>query len=752
MQRKGVSGIPIVFVYPPASSAADESRRTHFGMCLGSAYLIAYLHREGFNAVQYRSRSTIGIHRCAKEILALNPRVVGFSVDNSNYNFSIQIARALKSYIPGIIILLGGMIPTIHAQTILSENPFIDLCARGESEETCLELLQLLEVSGYRRKHTPFDKIAGITYRHEDAVVTNPDRILVPNKGSPSGYLDRYPSPYMSGVIEEPGLGIITARGCNQHCVYCICPVMSKQRINTHSVERVISELEYISRCFYRKNSGLIDIFDDTFTLIPGRARDICKGIIENKINVSLACTTRADTVDEDLLDLMKAAGFNAIEFSLESAVPRILRTIGKVRDPNDSKDPHYRKEKEFIAKLVKYVKYAKHIGFANVYTSIMLGLPGETPEEAGQTIDLLNSISGYIDFYGHNTFRAHPGTPAFSQCQGQGIRLEQRPGKIHYKTLHAFDTTAFPPAPRSHIEFEGTNQDKDNIKSLALLSTASPQPEHQPNQQYSYFNKLILLSNIVTGELVSWLLDHLAINGTFIQVYSNKEAARRNDTANRDTLDKYMAPTNYYAGYYRGISNAGVPILVPLRTLRYGKRTGIIIPIPDTLNSLTETAPGIDPLHTVCMDTSSDDARSLCQLLVRISKETSANGLNKLFDRPLYPYFSSLCRWEGDSKIPNCRSLDTILVDKNGNVKTCWNGSPIGKVGMSFKKIKENLVQFHNQAGQRRCLYPAPLSIEEYNRMQSDHDTAGAAALLRSFDVFRSLDTHNSAYHGESL
>ncbi|MBD3317946.1 MAG: hypothetical protein GF344_19350 [Chitinivibrionales bacterium] len=46
---------------------------------------------------------------------------------------------------------------------------------------------------------------------------------------------------------------------------------------------------------------------------------------------MAFSCITRADKVDEELLDLMKAAGFVAIAFGLESAVASVLRNIGKV-------------------------------------------------------------------------------------------------------------------------------------------------------------------------------------------------------------------------------------------------------------------------------------------------------------------------------------------------------------------------------------------------------------------------------------
>ena len=66
----------------------------------------------------------------------------------------------------------------------------------------------------------------------------------------------------------------------------------------------------------------MISIHDDTFTLLGPRAKTLCQAIIERKLGLALSCITRADTVDDELLRLLRRAGFVSIAFGLESAVP----------------------------------------------------------------------------------------------------------------------------------------------------------------------------------------------------------------------------------------------------------------------------------------------------------------------------------------------------------------------------------------------------------------------------------------------
>ena len=118
----------IVFVYPPSSSAPDEARRTYFKMCLGSAYIMAYLAQYGIPARQFVTGKPVSGDECAAGILAMKPAVVGFTVDNTNYFFCLSIAGKLKALDPNLVILFGGVMPSIHAQVILKNHPFVDIC------------------------------------------------------------------------------------------------------------------------------------------------------------------------------------------------------------------------------------------------------------------------------------------------------------------------------------------------------------------------------------------------------------------------------------------------------------------------------------------------------------------------------------------------------------------------------------------------------------------------------------------------
>ncbi|UCH95589.1 MAG: radical SAM protein [Candidatus Aminicenantes bacterium] len=736
-----------IFVYPPATSFSAEVGG-HFNLCLGAAYCISFLVQNGWKAGPILTNKPVNVSECMKQILANKPKVVGFTVYDSNYCSCQLIARSLKKAAPDIIILFGGPTASVQAKPILEMNDFVDICVRNEGEETCLELMFLLDDMNFDLKKTSasacLEKIKGITYRVENTIRENPGRDILLVNRNVRDFLDKYPSPYLNGLLDSPELGIITARGCNQHCIYCNCAVISNRIIATHSIDRVIEELDYISKKFGSLDPGLVNIFDDAFTLIPSRALEICNRIIENKIKLPLSCGTRCDKVNEELLEKMKEAGFKSIAFSLESAVPRLLRIIGKVHPPTTKQDPNFEKEKEFIEKLRKYTAYAKKIGIEAVSASIMIGLPTETREEGRQTLEMIRSLGDSLDNYVHNIFQIFPGTPVFFNHEARGMKLVQYDNRIHYQTIHNYDTNSIKPAPGSNLEEAAASQGRLSIKSLALFTSNK--------SAAGFFTKLILWADIISKELIFWLQKYMAVDGKIIQVCSNLDSARQYLEYNRHNLHKYISPTMFHPVFYQtAAKNAtnGTITLTPFKRQIHGQQIGFKIKLVNTKTGLLCTRPGIDPSQTIGIDREKEDVLQLHNILAHLADKD--NAAEYLFDTHFTPYISTLCRWE--NKIPNCQSLETVIVDSHNNVKTCWNGTPIGKVGMTFNELLENLRDIHRtienkrdclnckkQAECARCIFSAPLTANEYCDLKKNHDTVDSAELLRTFDSFKEL------------
>ena len=402
----------IAFVFPPAHGNLG-SFRSH----LGVAYLRAALAKDGFSTVQYLNLNPRTAGEVAEDVLRCGPRVVGFTVYDANFTLSIALARALKRRQPDVRVIFGGPSASFCAEEILARHPDVDACVLGEAEETGAGIFAWL-VDG----HSADDVPSGVAIRRDGKVVVPELPPLVgttcPTLAAHS-LLDAAPSPYLSGMLEDGRTGVLTGRGCTHHCQYCCFAALGRKKLRLHSIDRVLEELEWIAA--HQRRTGdryIVPIHDDAFTLLPPRATSLCQAIVDRKLDLVLSCITRADTIDEDLLKLMRQAGFVSLAFGLESAVPSVLRAMGKVRPP-DYHDPDLAAEREFVERVRDSVASAKKLGF-NVGVSIILGLPTETAEDGAATLDLVRTLP--VDFYMHNFLWVFPGTPLWDTHDRYGI------------------------------------------------------------------------------------------------------------------------------------------------------------------------------------------------------------------------------------------------------------------------------------------------------------------------------------------
>jgi len=727
-----------LFIFSPGG----ENASNYFFYNSGSAYIISFLRLNGYTAEQFIYNDFINLENCIKKILKYKARIIGFTVFNTNFLTSILIAEQLKKISPKTIIVFGGPTATTYPEFILDKYPFIDVCFRNEGEEVFLQFIVQMSENHFDLRRIDLGQIKGISYRKEDKIYINPDSNILVRNSKVADYLDKYPSPYLNGVIPGPAafnIGLITARGCNQNCVYCNCAVLSKRRFFTHSLDRVISEIDYISK--FSTGHKILNFFDDAFSLIPQRAKDICKAIIENKIKIPLSCITRCDCVDEELLDLMKEAGFVAIGFSLESATPKTLRIIGKVHKAEDIPSDGLDKEVLFIEKLGAVSAYARKIGIMSIFASIMVGLPDETIEEANKTVETIDrNIS--IDFYTHNFLSIYQGTPLFSTYSKYGYEVEFIDNNpIFARTIYPNEIVKrVNISSKSQIHSTQKTDDNNTLRILSLV------PEKNNND--GWFNNIILFSDTIDRIFINWLKKILAINGTIIQIYSNKDALFNQSKRSYEKFIRYSSPSLNIKNYYLERDNN----LLLLNSYNSSflnlenKEGGISICDFNFVRS-NLTNPEIDFIKILCKESDIDDAISAYDYFCEAGKEKNLFGY--LINRRAFPYFANLCKWT--KGISNCQKRNTLIINDKSEVRLCWFGRKIGKVGQSYTEIFEKFESYELKISNQRkcnqciakgycnkCISPFPVSDKQFCTMRKKNDISEIAELVMSFDVFK--------------
>lgn len=419
LEAEEMNSTKILFLYPPAG------KQKEWELSLGLNYIEAYLKENGILAEQILPKGHITIDKLIELLVLKKPDILGFSCYDTNYYYVKLLAEGIKTIMPDVLIVVGGPTATFSWSTIMNDCLEIDICSIGEGEITTLEIIK----EYYNGKK--WGQIKGIVYRVGGQLVQTEPRPLVDN-------IDIFPSPYLSNISVELNerIVVLTSRGCIYNCTYCNCTIMCDKRVRFHSVERVMSELEYLSKKIGDKRK-IVLIGDDAFTLNVERAKIICKEIIRRNIKLKLACETRADRVDSELFQLLKKAGFDKIDFGLESSTPRVLREIKKVFYPQT--DTTFQSEKRFLDSIKEAVGTCKTIGL-NPMVNIISGLPTETIEEAQDTIRYVKSLK--IRNYSHNILRIYAGTELFNNFKKYGYKIRNSPFVLPYIVEHPIDIT----------------------------------------------------------------------------------------------------------------------------------------------------------------------------------------------------------------------------------------------------------------------------------------------------------------------
>ena len=187
-----------------------------------------------------------------------------------------------------------------------------------------------------------------------------------------------------------PRLALVeTARGCPFHCAFCL-KTMYPPPLRAKPSEQVLAEVVELVEVEGAKSIYFIDL---EMTSRRRAVEALCQGIIKARLAFGWTCQTRVDTVDEELLRLMKRAGLKLIHFGVESASEDSLGQAGKGVG---------------LEKAASAFEAARRVGVKTA-AFFMFGLPGEGPREAQATLALARRLAP--TFASFHLMTPYPGT-----------------------------------------------------------------------------------------------------------------------------------------------------------------------------------------------------------------------------------------------------------------------------------------------------------------------------------------------------
>jgi len=269
------------------------------------------------------------------------------------------------------IIVIGGPHTSAAPETIPA---FVDHIVQGEGEEAILELASGTIKERIVKKERSTDL---------NALPFQPWDIFT-----------RMPYDYSCQWLNaQPVFTMNTSRGCPFNCTFCSVGSVWGKRYTCFSAERIIAEIDYLVNNFDARG---IYFREDNFTLKKERVIAFCELLLKKNIPLPWMCETRIDTLDENLLTLMRRAGCEALYIGVESGSQRVLEFLKKgIR----------------IEQAENIFRFCRSIGIKTC-ASFIVGIPSETEAERAETLDLARRLQPATAWI--NVFVGIPRSPLY--------------------------------------------------------------------------------------------------------------------------------------------------------------------------------------------------------------------------------------------------------------------------------------------------------------------------------------------------
>ncbi len=380
----------------------------HIQPSLGLAYLATGIRERHEVVVLDCIKEDISPVKFAQRILKdYCPDLVGIQCYTFDLGNVRKLLKATKEWNPDVITVVGGAhisSDPLRAFENLQEN--LDFAFAGEAERGFPKFVDMLDDPG---KEFDGYSVAGLVWKNEQKeIVVNAGEMEgdLDSLGDPAWDLirpDLYPESQHGAFFNKfPIAPVITTRGCPYSCTFCSAPILSGKELRHHSKEYV---LKNISNLFHNYGIREFHIVDDNFTQDIEYAKTIVRGIIDLNLDISLAMPNgiRMDYLDDELLELLKAAGLYLVSIAVESGNDGILKKMKKGTK---------------VHKIERDVKLIKKHGF-DIAAFFILGFPEETLETIQDTIDL--SMKLPLLRANYFTFLPLPGTESYQHLEESG-------------------------------------------------------------------------------------------------------------------------------------------------------------------------------------------------------------------------------------------------------------------------------------------------------------------------------------------
>jgi len=323
------------------------------------------------------------------QVKEIRPDVVAYSANIIGFKRIVEAHKEARK-IDKFISIMGGPHATFSPETFHESG--VDAYCVGEGEYPFRDFLIKIE------QGLSFDAVENLITRNK----VNPVRPLTRN-------LDELPKADRDLVLSNSFLKdtakktFYASRGCPFNCAYCCNNYYHKLYkgkgpiVRRFSVERIIQEIEDV-RSKYRMD--FIKFGDDCFVL---RADDWLEEFAEEyskRVGIPFNCYLRVDTINDDVLKLLKKAGCFSVHLSVDSTSRHVRERILRRRMRSEN--------------IIGNLRRVRDYGI-NTWVNYMLAAPESSLEDDLDTIKM--SREARVTYPSYSTTVPMKGTDLYNYC-----------------------------------------------------------------------------------------------------------------------------------------------------------------------------------------------------------------------------------------------------------------------------------------------------------------------------------------------
>ncbi len=344
-------------------------------------------------------------HLVRPTIEAEQPDVVGISIVLQQQLFSTMTFCALiKEQFPQIHVTIGGNTVT-RLRDVLPGSPLFALFDSAVIYEGETAFLQLVEAIGAGRD---LSGIPNLIYRDAAGVHTS-SLTYAEDMGS-------LPPPDFDGLplekyfVPDRILPYLATRGCYWgRCEFCDHGEGYTAGYRTKKIEQIIEDIRFLKTKYHTRH---FHFTDESYP--PALFRKLARRLVETKMDIFWTTHMRFEKslLDEAVWRDARDSGCRYLHFGYESGSERVLKLMDKATTTD----------------VIK--RHLELSAGAGIWNHVMgfFGFPGETREEAWQSVRFLEDNKAHVHSLGFGTFDLSKHTPVAKHPEKWGVTPYKNP------------------------------------------------------------------------------------------------------------------------------------------------------------------------------------------------------------------------------------------------------------------------------------------------------------------------------------